>query len=111
MTNEQIDELLSELDQYAVDVDDYVYGLPMSAEHLANMRAIARMWLAAEHTGVENSPKTQRVYLDADVTPTEAATMLYAVYGPLYTDRLIDALIDVFEIQPATTDKSRTYDL
>lgn len=44
---------------------------------------------------VENSPKTQRIYLDADVTPTEAATMIAAMFGAVYADELVDALIDV----------------
>lgn len=41
-----------------------------------------------------------RLYLDADVTPAEAATMIVAVLGPVFSNQLIDALIDAFEIQP-----------
>lgn len=42
-----------------------------------------------------------RLYLDADVTPAEAATMIVAVLGPVFSNQLIDALIDAFEIQPS----------
>ncbi len=34
------------------------------------------------------------VYLDADVSPYEAATMILAALGPDYVKRLIDALLD-----------------
>lgn len=34
------------------------------------------------------------VYLDADVTPAEAATMILAILGSDYVERLIDALLE-----------------
>lgn len=45
------------------------------------------------------------LYLDADVTPSEAATMILAALGPVYVNELIDALIDTFEIQPGKDTK------
>ncbi len=45
------------------------------------------------HLGVEVA-NYNGVYLDADVTPTEAATMILAVMGPDYVERLIDALLE-----------------
>lgn len=41
-----------------------------------------------------------RLYLDADTTPAEASTLILAAFGATYVNQLIDALIDLFEIQP-----------
>lgn len=43
------------------------------------------------------------IHLDGDTTPREAATLIMATFGATYVNQLIDALIDLFEIQPTKT--------
>ena len=45
LTNEIIDDLLADLDNYARDVDGCEYGLPIWDDHIEAMREIVRSWL------------------------------------------------------------------
>lgn len=61
--------------------------------------------LGVLYSGWESRPGHGRVdgpqiNIDANVTPYEAATMILAAFGPVFVNELIDALIDVLEIQP-----------
>lgn len=47
-----------------------------------------------------NNTNYSRLYLDADTTPYEAATLILAAMGPVYVNELIDALVDVLQVQP-----------
>jgi hypothetical protein len=44
-SDEQIDNLIRELDEYARDYDYYEYGLPTHDEHMDNMRNIVKVEL------------------------------------------------------------------
>ena len=41
-SDEQIDDLIRELDEYARDYDPYEFGLPIYDEHIDNMRNIVK---------------------------------------------------------------------
>jgi len=42
ITDEQLNELLDELEEYGCSVDEYCYGLPIYEHHIVNMRNIIR---------------------------------------------------------------------
>jgi hypothetical protein len=44
-SDEQIDDLIRELDEYARDYNYYEYGLPIHYEHMDNMRNIVKVKL------------------------------------------------------------------
>lgn len=45
LSDEKIDNIIYELDEYARDYDGYEYGLPTHGEHIEKMRHIVRVFL------------------------------------------------------------------
>ena len=45
LSDEKIDNIIYELDEYARDYDGYEYGLPTHGEHIENMRHIVKVFL------------------------------------------------------------------
>ena len=45
LSDEQIDSIIYNLDEYARDYDGYEYGLPTHGEHIENMRILVKQFL------------------------------------------------------------------
>lgn len=45
LSDEQIDSIIYNLDEYARDYNGYEYGLPIYAEHIENMRILVKQFL------------------------------------------------------------------
>ena len=45
LSDEQIDSIINNLDEYARDYDVYEYGLPRYGEHIENMRILVKQVL------------------------------------------------------------------
>lgn len=45
LSDEQIDSIIYNLDEYARDYDGYEYGLPVHGEHIENMRILVKQFL------------------------------------------------------------------
>ncbi len=45
LSDEQIDSIINNLDEYARDYDGYEYGLPTHGEHIENMRILVKQVL------------------------------------------------------------------
>lgn len=115
LTDEQIGNMLSDLDEIARDEDHYDYGLPMWDEPLAKMRAVVQSYLApsapTEHVGVVNAdgwidwiqdgpadwePGT-KLYLQADPSAPDSAAPSSVSAEPGYVDDLEMRLAEAVE--------------
>lgn len=67
------------------------------SEHDSCSSGLYSGWEGRQGYGSVDGP---HIYLDTNVTPYEAATLILAAFGPVFVNELIDALIDVLEIQP-----------
>ena len=45
LSDEQIDSIIYNLDEYARDYNGYEYGLPTHGEHIENMRILVKQFL------------------------------------------------------------------
>lgn len=45
LSDEHIDSIIYNLDEYARDYDGYEYGLPTHGEHIENMRVLVKQFL------------------------------------------------------------------